>query len=109
MRPLYLAALTIACLSAPAEAKTRYSILNTQDACRCGAECPCVHGECDDPSCGAQVQAEAPSFMAGGPVRRALAEAKPVRRIMEAVANIVRHRPKLLRKAGRRVFGGCGR
>ena len=107
MRPLYLAALTLACLSANAEAKTSYSILNTQDACRCGAECPCVHGECDDPSCGAQVRAEAPSFMAGGPVRRSLAEAKPVRRVLRSAAALPENRPRILRRLAGRVFGGC--
>lgn len=105
MRPLYLAAITLACLAPSAEAKVRYSILNTQ-ACACGESCDCTKGECGDADCGAK--AEAPEgFMAGGPVRRALAEAKPVRRVLKAVANVVRHRPKLLRKLACRALGAC--
>lgn len=105
MRPLYLAALTLACLAPAAEAKTRYSILNTQ-ACRCGASCDCAAGECGDGACGAQASAPE-AFMQRGPVRRVLAEAKPVRRVVGRLAAVVKNRPKLLRRLVGRVFGGC--
>lgn len=106
MRNLYLAAITLACLAPSASAATRYPILNTQ-GCRCGDACQCAAGECGDGGCSAPAS-DSPEFMQRGPLRRVLAEAKPVRRALGRVAAVIENRPKLLRRFAARVFrGGC--
>lgn len=106
MKAMYLAAITLACLAPAADAATRYPILNTQ-GCRCGDACQCAAGECGDDGCSAPA-GESPEFMARGPVRRVLAEAKPVRRVLGRLAAVIENRPRVLRRLAGRVFrGGC--
>lgn len=125
MRFLALAALILALVSpaltqaAPCQScqrPTRFPILNAVAACRCGAACDCGQSadcQCDDADCQA-ARSLGEARCSATPVRSALRQLRPVRRTLglarEAactVRRVVANRPRLLRRLGARVFGGC--
>lgn len=100
MRTMLLAAFAVACLSSVAAAQdcadgqcrksVRHSILNTQS---------CSGGACQSGA------SEGHAFRA--PLRTALREVRPVRRLAAAVLHVVHHRPRVLRRLACRALGGC--